>query len=80
MSSAFAALVAHTAFWALLVCGWFVGEVRARATAVFLTLWIAGYAYCQVFPRARDLFAPFVAILAIALVFKIYDAELQSRL
>jgi hypothetical protein len=77
MSTAIAALIAHAAFWALLVCGWWLGEIRARATAVFLTLWIAGYAYCQLLPRVRELFAPFVAILAIALVFKIFKGDVR---
>lgn len=77
MSSAIAALIAHAAFWVLLLCGGWLGEVRARATAVFLALWIGGYATCQIVPRAREFFAPFVAILAIALVFKIFKGDVR---
>ena len=77
MSSAIAALVAHAAFWAVMLTGWWLGELRARATAVFLSLWIGAYAMCQIVPRAREFFAPFVAILAIALVFKVFKGDVR---
>ena len=77
MSSAIAALIAHAAFWALMLCGWWLGEVRARATAIFLALWIGGCAIAQAVPRASGLFAPFVAILGIALVFRIFKGDVR---
>lgn len=77
MLSVVAPLIAHAAFWALLVCGWALAELRTRGAAAFVGIWIAGYAYCQFVPRARGLFAPFVALLAIVLVFKIFKGDVR---
>lgn len=77
MSASIAALIAHAAFWALLLCGWWLGELRVRATAVFVGLWIVGYACGQIAPGARALFAPFVAILGIGLVFTIFKGDVS---
>jgi hypothetical protein len=77
MSSGIAALIAHAAFWAVMLCGWWLGELRARATAVFLSLWITAYAVCQFAPRVQAFFAPVVAILAIALVFKVFKGDVR---
>jgi hypothetical protein len=79
MSSAFAALVAHGAFWALLAIGWFSDELGARGTAVFLVLWLSGFFGLPFLPYGAALFAPFVAVLDIALVFAIFKGDVGPR-
>jgi hypothetical protein len=67
--------IASLAFWILLVAGWLLGELQVKGTAVFVLLWIAGFA-------ARGgsygmLFVPYVAVLDIALVLVIFKGDIQ---
>ena len=77
MSPAIAALIAHAAFWALLLCGWWLGELRARGTLLFLLLWLAGFIGRPYIPHGAALFPPYVAILAIALVFSVFKGDVR---
>ena len=43
MSAGIGALIAHVAFWVLLVYGWFWDELGLRGIGVFLLLWVAGF-------------------------------------
>jgi hypothetical protein len=76
-SSVLAAWFAHGAFWALLACGWWLGELRLRATTVFLTLWLLGYIGLPHMPYGAALRAPFVAMLDIALVFAVFHEDIR---
>jgi len=75
-SPAVAALIAHAAFWALLVYGWIVRELSPRAGVIFLVLWLVacfGGGY-------RPLWLPFsscVAMLDIALVFVVAKGDVR---
>ncbi|HYT75481.1 MAG TPA: hypothetical protein VEL79_12075 [Vicinamibacterales bacterium] len=77
MSAYIASIVAHAAFWALLVCGWWLGELRWKGTAIFLTLWIAGSLVRPFVPNGVGLFSPFVAALDIGLVFTIFKGDVR---
>jgi hypothetical protein len=74
-----AALIAHVAFWILLSCGWWLRELRTRGTLLFLTCWLAGFALRGFVPHGGDLFAPYVAILAIVLVFIVFKGDVRLR-
>ena len=75
-SPAVAAFIAHATFWALLVGGVVLGGLRVRSAVVFAVLWVAGrYGLPYVF--AYDLFAPYVACLAIALVLVIFKGDVR---
>lgn len=75
-SPAVAALIAHAAFWALLVYGSIVREMSLRAGVVFVVLWLVacfGGAY-------RPFWLPFsscVAILDVALVFVVVKGDVR---
>jgi hypothetical protein len=78
-SPAVAAFLAYWAFWGLLVYGCAVGELTVKRVAVFLALWIVGRFGLGYIPwePARDMFATYVAILDIALVFLIFKGDVR---
>jgi hypothetical protein len=73
-SPAIAALVAQVAFWALLLVGFWTGELSARAGGAVLLLWL-----CPFFGDAyRPYWLPFsscVAILDVALVLMVAKGD-----
>jgi hypothetical protein len=77
MSAGFAALVAHLAFWVLLVYGWFWDEIGPRGIAVFLALWIAGVMALPLAPYGSAMFPSYVALLDIVLVFMIFKGDVR---
>jgi hypothetical protein len=72
------ALVAHTAFWVLLVIGFISKTLTTLGTAVFVLLWGIGYI---VLPRLAFWTAPlvtsWVAILDITLVFIVFKGDVR---
>jgi hypothetical protein len=76
-SSALAALFAHAAFWGLLARGLWFGELRFRVAMIFLLLWLAGYFGLPYLPNGAALFAPFVALLDIGLVFAVFKGDVR---
>jgi len=71
-----AAFIARWTFWVLLVVGWTSGELQPRAIAIFILLWLAGFVGFR-FVLDGLLFAPYVAILDIALVFAIFKGDVR---
>jgi hypothetical protein len=78
-SAGVAAWVAHAAFWALLAIGWFSDELGWRGIATVLVLWVTGYFALPHVPNGNALFAPFVAVLDIALVFAAFKGDIALR-
>ena len=74
----FASLLALWGFWALLVVGTAAGELGPRAAAAFVLVWIGGR-FASGYLLYGFLFAPFVAILDIALVFAIFKGDVRLR-
>jgi hypothetical protein len=70
--------VAIWGFWILLAAGWLLGELHLKGTAVFLLLWLAGFAGTR-FVLGGMLFTPYVAALDIALVFAIFKGDVRLR-
>jgi hypothetical protein len=71
-------IIAFWGFWALLVLGWMIGELDVRRTAVFTGLWVAGRVASGYFLDGV-LFAPYLAVLDIALVFVIFKGDVRLR-
>jgi hypothetical protein len=69
------ALVAHIAFWVLLAYGWFWSEIGPRGLAIAVLLWLCGLFGLPLVPYGPAFFAPFVAVLDIALVFVIFKGD-----
>lgn len=73
-----ASLLAHIAFWLLLVTGWLTEELGPRGTIILVSMWLAGF---FLLPHAVSygdaLFAPFVAILDITLVLIIFKGDIR---
>jgi hypothetical protein len=76
-SAGVASLFAHAAFWALLACGVWLGELRLRGTVFFLILWLAGRIGLPYLANGAALFAPFVAVLDIALVLMVFKGDIR---
>jgi len=78
-SPAIASLIAHAAFWGLLVYGFVLGELPLKGLLTFVVMWIAarvGLPHAPYEP-ARSMFSPFVAILDIALVFAVFKGDVR---
>jgi hypothetical protein len=77
-SPAVAAFIGFWAFWILLAYGYAVGELSRRQVFVFLVVWICGRMGLGHLPLPGPaLFAPFVAILDVALVFAIFQGDIR---
>jgi hypothetical protein len=73
------AFIAWWGFWALLGVGWMAGELDARRMALFIGLWVAGRVVSGYFQYGGPLFAPYLAVLDIALVFLIFKGDVKLR-
>lgn len=74
-SPAVGAWIAHVAFWALLFVG--RNELGLKGIGIFLGLWLVGFVGRPWLPLGIALFAPYVAILDIALVFSIFGGDVK---
>jgi hypothetical protein len=70
--------VASLGFWLLLVAGWMLGELHVKGIAVFVLLWLAGFAAVR-FAHAGLLFTPYVALLDIVLVFAVFKGDVRLK-
>ena len=71
-----AAFIGFWAFWFLLGFGYFAGELSLKQIAAFLSLWIVGrLGLAHLPPPAPALFAPYVALLDIAIVFAVFKGD-----
>ena len=75
-SAGVAAWVALWGFWILLSIGVVRGELGAKRSAFFILLWAAGFVGAR-FVLYGLLFAPYVAVLDIALVFAIFKGDIR---
>lgn len=80
-SPGIAAFIGFWTFWVLLIYGYGVGELSRKAALIFLTAWLVGRLTLPFVPweTARSLFAPYVAVLDIALVFAIFEGDVRLR-
>jgi len=78
-SAGVAALVAHLAFWILVLYRWLIEEQRVRAIGVPLALWVAGFLGLPYLPYGEALFPSYVAVLDIALLIAIVKDDVSLR-
>lgn len=70
--------IAVWGFWALLITGWWLGELAPKGIAIFTALWIAGFVAAG-FVLNGLLFLPYVALLDIVLVLMIFKGDVTLR-
>jgi hypothetical protein len=70
--------VAMWGFWILLGVGWMLDELDWKGIAIFVLLWLAGYAGSS-FVASGMLFTSYVAVLDIALVLVIFKGDVRLR-
>lgn len=75
-SPVIAAFVAFWGFWILLVYGVVVGELGVKGIAAFILLWLAGFVGFR-FVLGGMFLTPYVALLDIGLVFKIFKGDVR---
>jgi len=73
-SAAIGGLIAHAAFWVLLVRGYVSEEIGIRGCVLALVLWGIGVFALPHVPYAPP-FATYIAIVDIALVFIIFKGD-----
>jgi hypothetical protein len=71
--------VAHLAFWILLAVGGFSSELGWRGVAASLIFWVGGYFALPHLPNGAAFFAPYVAVLDIAMVIAIFKGDVTVR-
>jgi hypothetical protein len=77
-SAGIAALIARWGFWLLLIYGWAWGELGRTALGTFAVLWLVGFLVRPMSPLMGDsLFTAYVAVLDVALVFRIFRSDLR---
>ncbi len=69
--------IAHILFWLLLLIG--ASEIGRRGCAVYVALWLIGYAGSSWVPMGGMVFVSYVAILDIALVFHVFKGDVHLR-
>jgi hypothetical protein len=66
------------AFWVLLVLGVSCGELSKKWAAIFVGLWLVGYlGLSRLAWRAGALVTPYVAVLDIVLVFRVFKGDVR---
>jgi len=75
-SAAIGALIAHVAFWILVVHGFASQEIGPRGGVIALALWAIGYFALPRLPYTPP-FATYIAIIDIALVFLIFEGDVR---
>lgn len=76
--TAIAGWIAHVAFWTLLIVGAWSEDLRPRAVAAFLVLWLTGLfglPYIFTAPYGAGLFTSYVAVLDVVLVFIVLKTD-----
>lgn len=70
-------LVAHLAFWVMLLIG--AREMGWRRAAIFVVLWAVGYVGSGRLAGGAFLFDSYVAVLDIVLVLLVFRGDLRLR-
>jgi hypothetical protein len=73
---AIGAVVALWGFWLLLAVGCLRGDLGLKSASVFVGLWLAGFVGLR-WVLFGLLFAPYVAMLDIALVFAVFRGDVR---
>ena len=78
MSAAFAAVVAHVAFWTILGLGLAFGEIRRTGAIVFLILWALGFfGLPRLSPDIGLFVTPYIAVLDIVLALIVFKGDVR---
>jgi Na+-driven multidrug efflux pump len=75
-SAAIGGLIAHAAFWVLLVRGYVSDEIGVRGCAIALVLWAIGLIVLPRVPYAPP-FSTYIAVVDIGLVFVIFKGDVR---
>ena len=70
-------LIVHGVFWALLLIG--ASDIGRRGSAVYVALWLLGFAGSSWVPSGGFLFLSYVAVLDIALVLHVFQGDVPLR-
>lgn len=72
-------MIAHIAFWVLLIAGWALGELGSKASAIMAVLWLAAFWGLPHVPYGAALFMPLVAVVDVVLVLLVFKGDIRIR-
>jgi hypothetical protein len=78
-SAGLASWIAQIAFWALIILGVGFDEVDRKTAALFVALWLAGYAGASFVPGAAPFLTSYLAILDLVLVFLVFKGDVRMN-
>jgi hypothetical protein len=70
-------LIAHGVFWSLLLIG--APDIGRRGCAIYMALWLLGFAGSGWVPSGGFLFLSYLAVLDIALVLHVFQGDVHLR-
>lgn len=72
-------MIAHLAFWVLLIAGRVLGELGTKSTATLVVLWLAGLWGLRYTPYGDALSMSLVAVVDVVLVLLVFKHDIRIR-
>jgi hypothetical protein len=72
-------MIAHIAFWVLLIAGRALGELGTKSTATLVVLWLAGCWGLPYIHYGDALFMSLVAVVDVVLVLLVFKGDIRIR-
>jgi hypothetical protein len=76
-SAGIARLIAHAAFWGLVLLGLVSDELGFRQAGIFVFVWLLGLVGLPHLPYGDAVFPSYVAVLDVALVLMIFKGDVR---
>ena len=72
-------MIAHIAFWVLLIAGRALDELGTKSTATLIVLWLAGFWALPHIAYGDALFMSLVAVVDVVLVLLVFKRDIRIR-
>ena len=76
-SAGIAGLLAHVAFWVLLIVGFVSDELDRRLAVIFVLVWALGRFGLPHVPHGDILFTSYIAVVDVVLVFVVFKGDVR---
>ena len=72
-------MIAHIAFWVLLIAGRALNELGTKSTAALVVVWLAGLWGLRYIPYGDALFMSLVAVVDVVPVLLVFKHDIRIR-